>query len=104
MKEINRYKDKSDPSSRYVNLDRIKRSDGSEIIETPDIIEIPRSTSDKFYTVESGYENRLDLVAYKFYGNSLLWWLIAKASNIIDPMSVPVGTKLRIPPKEVYFK
>ena len=49
------------------------------------------------YVVPQFMENRLDLIAYKFYGNSELYWVIAYFNNIIDPMVLAVGTELKIP-------
>ena len=40
--------------------------------------------------------DRLDNLAFQFYGDSSLWWYIAKANNI-TAMNVPAGTSLRIP-------
>ena len=43
-------------------------------------------------------ENRLDIVATKFYNTPRYWWVIALANYIIDPFDIPIGTRLRIPP------
>jgi len=37
-------------------------------------------------------------VAFRYYGNPGLWRLIAAYNGIIDPLRVPAGTVLRIPP------
>ena len=48
-----------------------------------------------------GYEmsgqERLDEVAYKFYGDPSLWRLIARASNIADPLRIEAGRVVTIP-------
>ena len=50
------------------------------------------------YKVESGDLRRLDKLAYKFYGNPLLWWVIAWANNISDPIfGFEVNQELVIP-------
>jgi hypothetical protein len=41
---------------------------------------------------------RLDAIASRYYGNPALWRLIAEFNAIADPMHVPPGTVLRIPP------
>ncbi len=41
---------------------------------------------------------RLDLIAYRYYGNSALWRLIAVFNNIDNPLDLKPGTPLRIPP------
>jgi nucleoid-associated protein YgaU len=49
-----------------------------------------------------GYEmsgqERLDEVAYKFYGDPSLWRLIARASNIADPLRIEPGRIVQVPP------
>lgn len=95
--EIKRYKVNADDTSRYKNDDRIVYDTGEEIIETADRRKFPRDERDRFYKVESGFEDRLDLISFKFYGSSDYWWVIASASNIEDPFDVKVGTVLRIP-------
>lgn len=60
---------------------------------------INRNTEyDTSYTVESGYEYRLDLISYKFYGTSTYDWAIADANNIEDPIKdITIGKALKIP-------
>lgn len=42
--------------------------------------------------------DRLDLIAYDFYGDSTLWWVIAMVNNLQgDSMFPPEGVYLRIP-------
>ena len=40
---------------------------------------------------------RLDHVAYQYYGDTRLWWIIAAASNIGWGLQCPPGTYIRIP-------
>jgi hypothetical protein len=87
--------------SRYRDLYRLIYSDGIEMLETQNRIIIPKSVNDTYYTVVSDSANRLDLISYNHYGTPLYWWVIAYASNIMDPMTIPVGTVLRIPPLSV---
>lgn len=103
IEEVKRTKIKpnTQPFSRYRNLERIRYEDGVEIVETPDRVVIGRSSQDQYFEVTDEYMNRLDLVAHRFYNNTRLWWVIAYASNIINPFEIPVGTKLRIPPLSV---
>jgi hypothetical protein len=56
----------------------------------------PDSITDQYYEVESGYANRLDLISYKVYRTVHLWWIIAMANDILNPLDIPVGTILRI--------
>ena len=45
--------------------------------------------------------DRLDNLAFQFYGDSSLWWYIAKANNL-TAMNVPAGKSLRIPASADY--
>lgn len=91
------------PYSRYRKLDRITNAEGDYFVETYEELNIPQTNSDKFHEVKAGEDNRLDLIAYKYYRNPSLWWVIAEANNIIDPIKVEVGEVLRIPPRETIF-
>lgn len=43
-------------------------------------------------------DDRVDLVAFDFYGVEESWWLIGEANpEILDWNSVPIGTIIRIP-------
>ena len=72
-------------------------------LETHYFCHIPFSDNDIFLEVDSNYENRLDKVAYDYYNNVNLWWVIAQASDIKNPLYVPIGTILRIPPFSTLF-
>jgi len=47
------------------------------------------------HVIEAG--QRLDVLAYKYYGDPDYWWVIALANRIIDPFSLTVGQLIRIP-------
>jgi nucleoid-associated protein YgaU len=40
---------------------------------------------------------RLDVIAHKYYGDEDYWWVIALANRIMDPFTLEVGRRLRIP-------
>jgi phage tail protein X len=43
-------------------------------------------------------DDRLDLLAYQFYGDSQLWWVIATYNNLTDiDTKLEPGLQLRIP-------
>ena len=56
---------------------------------------IPIQDSDRFIVTRVG--DRIDSLAYKFYGDSTLWWIIAKANGIKGKISIDPATDLRIP-------
>lgn len=93
----------SDATSRYRRLYRIQDSYGDEYQESSEKMEIDVTSSDQYHKVMPGEENRLDLISYKFYNTPLLWWCIAEASDIRDPLNVPLGTILRIPDKQTLY-
>jgi nucleoid-associated protein YgaU len=54
-------------------------------------------TNEDYYIIARA-EDRLDLIAFDFYGDSTLWWIIAMANDIPgDSMYPPMGFQLRIP-------
>lgn len=43
-------------------------------------------------------DDRIDMVANRFYGNTSLWWQILDFNpEILNPWQIPVGTPIRIP-------
>ena len=55
---------------------------------------IPETNGDLHVISTEG--DRLDNLAFQFYGDSSLWWYIAKA-NDLNSINIPAGTSLRIP-------
>ena len=49
------------------------------------------------YTVDTGTEENLPLIAYKNYGNKDLWWVIAVFNGVLDISELTPGSKLRLP-------
>ena len=48
--------------------------------------------------IVTGTEDRLDLIAFDYYGDSSLWWIIATANDLPGNSLYPaVGTQLRVP-------
>lgn len=59
---------------------------------------VDKSDNDKFHTVATEQENRLDIIANIYYNDASLWWVIALANELVDPMIIKPGSVLRIPP------
>ena len=55
---------------------------------------IPETDGDIYVITQHG--DRLDNLAFQFYGDQNLWWYIAKSNNL-SFMTIPIGTSLRIP-------
>lgn len=49
------------------------------------------------HTVNALEVNNPDVIAWKLWGNSELWWVILWHNKINDPFSLEVGQKLKIP-------
>lgn len=83
-------------ANRYTNASTIKDGNGKRRKDTL-IIPVPApSTSDVFIQVTSA--DRLDLLAYKFYGDASLWYVIASANGLgKGSLMVPSNSRLRIP-------
>jgi hypothetical protein len=76
---------------------------GDSLIEHWDLyvkIDIPPDTRDFYHLVKNMDIGRLDRLAYTYYANTRLWWVIAEANNIINPIDeMKPGQSLRIPYK-----
>ena len=81
---------------RYRNSS-IKQTLDGKVVYMPSILpDIPDSSADIYVATETG--DRLDSLAYAFYKDSNLWWIIAAANKIHNaPIGFPDGTILRIP-------
>lgn len=83
-----------------------KQSPYSKSVITGDYLNLmtPRTvieaSSDASYTIESQYNMRPDLLAYKLFGSSKYWWLFSARNKdtLIDPIQdFKTGTTIRIP-------
>ena len=85
--------------SRYDKTDILQDDDGKIRRGTIIYKDIPKSNDDFYVLTQHG--DRLDLLANQFYDDMTLWWYIAKANNLTS-MTIPVGTRLRIPATTQY--
>ena len=82
--------------SRYTNNYIKKTSDGRVVYQSKIYPNIPLSDEDIYVATETG--DRLDTLAYQYYNDSTLWWIIASANNIHNAsIGLKEGTILRIP-------
>lgn len=81
---------------RYNDIPKKSRWDGKQVLKTTHYPEIPVSDNDIYIvTDETDY---LDTLAFEYYSDPTLWWVIALANNIgKGRMSVEGGLQLRIP-------
>ncbi len=81
---------------RYESTSIRPRWDGKRVYNTTEYPVIEPRDSDIIVISHEG--DYLDFLAYKYYGDPTLWWVIALANNIGKArLSVPSGLQLRIP-------
>lgn len=83
--------------SRYSNIPKIKTDEGKRMYKTVKYPEIPRSNSDTYVITTDG--DRYDSLAFKYYQDKSLWWVISSANAEYPQSSLtpPIGIQLRIP-------
>ena len=67
-------------STRYAHTKIKKNKDGRRVLKPTIYPRIPIRDTDIF--IYPKYGDRLDIIAFKHYGDTSLWWIIAKANNI----------------------
>lgn len=81
---------------RYSNIGIQNRYDGKRVYTSTIYPPIPPSSTDLVVVSNDG--DFLDTLAYKYYGDPTLFWIIANANNLgKGRFSVPPGLSLRIP-------
>jgi hypothetical protein len=84
-------------NTRYNINDKLKTSKGVPYYRGKFYPNIPLSENDIYIITTVG--DRLDYLAYQYYNDSELWWIIAVANNNITKgfLMPPPGIQLRIP-------
>ena len=81
---------------RYNTTPVIKRWDGKRTYTTTRYPVINPQDSDA--VIISNETSQLDTLAYTYYGDPTLWWVIALTNSLgKGRLSVPAGIQLRIP-------
>jgi hypothetical protein len=82
--------------SRYQTTQTKKTFDGKLVYRPKIYPNIPLRDDDIYVATETG--DRFDTLAFNFYGDSKMWWIIASANNIHNAVfALEDGTILRIP-------
>lgn len=75
-----------------------------QTVEAPDgtrqemRVPFPRSRLITFTFYQTRQNDRVDTLAFFYFGDPTLWWMLANANpEILDWTDIPVGTVLRIP-------
>jgi len=83
--------------SRYNSSTAITTESGIRRRPTTIFPILPNNTQSDIYIRTTSIE-RLDKLAYKFYNDQTLWWVIATANAIgKGTLVIPPNTRLRIP-------
>ena len=79
----------------------INMQDGTQLLVRTPLVWVA-GDEDSYYKIKSG--DTLDLITYKYYGGVVddpehLWWLLADANNIFNPMDISylIGAEILIP-------
>lgn len=81
---------------RYESTGIYKRWDGKRVYKVTIYPDIPELDTDIFVISNEG--DYLDTLAYQYYNDPTLWWIIARANNIgKGKLAVEGGLQLRIP-------
>ena len=81
---------------RYDSTQVTERWDGKRVFKTTTYPIIEPQNGDAI--IISNEADYLDSIAYTYYGDPTLWWVIALVNNLgKGRMSVPPGLQLRIP-------
>lgn len=81
---------------RYEQSDTRETDSGKSFYETQLLPDVERRPSDVIITVET--QDRLDRIAFRYYDDAKLWWVLAAANNLgRGDWIVPAGTRIRIP-------
>ena len=82
--------------NRYESTAADTRWDGKRVYKSTTFQTIEPQESDTIVLSRQG--DYLDALAYTYYGDPTLWWIIALANNLgKGRLSVPPGLQLRIP-------
>lgn len=82
--------------NRYNFSNNTKQDQSGKIVYKSILYPVIRESSNDIFIIAKD-SDRLDLIAYKYYGDVTMWWIIAKANGIKGTFFIPVGTQIRIP-------
>lgn len=83
---------------RYENIvDRIRQPESKKVRYATTLY--PRFTERPTdYYIVTKQLDRMDLIAYDYYGDETLWWIIQRANNLpLGSLHIKAGTRVRIP-------
>lgn len=83
-------------ANRYEYIAQLKTDSGKRYKKTVKYPDMKRDSKDRYIISIQG--DRLDNLAYKYYQDARLWWILARANKLgKGDLEIPIGTQLRIP-------
>tara|TARA_R100000152_G_C6758281_1_gene182152 strand:+ start:506 stop:775 length:270 start_codon:yes stop_codon:yes gene_type:complete len=79
--------------SRYQKTKKRKKNKKNRYLTTI-YNEVKEKNTDGYFIAQEG--DRCDSLASRFYGDSSLWWFIARVNNLTTN-NIPAGTSIRVP-------
>jgi nucleoid-associated protein YgaU len=79
--------------ARYENTGKLNKNNKTYYTTTV-YKKVNEKNTDSYFIAQDG--DRCDNLANRFYGDSTLWWFIARVNNLTTN-NIPAGTSLRIP-------
>jgi len=81
---------------KFANLVKVS---GIEFWDIPDLPDMEPQKDDLLYQVDEF--DRFETLAYKFYGDHRLWWVIARRNKMLDvPTNLQTGQVIVIPSRD----
>lgn len=81
---------------RYNQIPTKLSEDGKRVTRSTLYPPVPRKESDIYVRTTIG--DRVEMLAFKYYGDVNLWWLIAEANAVgKGSFAIPAGSLIRIP-------
>jgi len=80
---------------RYKQTSTKVDKSGKTVYRTTYYPTIPVEDADQFIFAKEG--DRLDSLAFRYYGSTDLWWVISKANGLKGSIGITPGELLRIP-------
>ena len=81
--------------NRYKEGLLVQDFDGFFLVPKRNKFDVSVRPDDRFHTVVQ--DDRLDLLAYKYFGDARLWWVIAEYNNVMWFFDINIGDTLRLP-------
>ncbi len=85
-----------DATSRY-NFASLYQDKNGDYFGTRQLVQLRPHDSDQFHQVTEADSKRIELIAWRYYQDVRLWWVIADENKILNPLELQVGSILRIP-------